>query len=261
MKGKCSVMQEDRTFLEIEKLCKENGFYKRRNAFFRVYGDGIVQILQYEKKKRPYPRIDLMLGLYSMYGEIDPRELTSARCVCRYATNWLKPGAKEGFFRKAVCGGQYTGDWIYEVDVVFTKEHIIPMLNGLKTQQELAETLCYLDRYAGEFTYGPVIWNDLYKYYSYLRSGNLKLAQKAINAIVDQRESAKEWRRQTFSPEDFEAYVNHIKDEDDWYKRLKELAESENVCAINEYLENNYRNNLKLVQAFNKKSPRQKSNI
>ena len=36
MKGKCSVMQEDRTFLEIEKLCKENGFYNTDTVYFAV---------------------------------------------------------------------------------------------------------------------------------------------------------------------------------------------------------------------------------
>lgn len=246
-------MKDNESLSEIAELCQEHGFYKRRSCFFRVYGDGIVQILKYEKKQRPYPRADLMLGLYSMYGKIEPRTLTTSGCICRYATHWLKAGAYEEFTRK-IFNSKLRGDYFYEVDVAFTKENVIPMLNGMKTQQELAETLCYLDRYAREFTYGPVIWNDLYKYYSYLRSGNLKLAQKAINAIVDQRESAKEWRRQTFSPEDFEKYVNSIKDEDDWFNGLKRLAESEDTGAISEFLENNYRNNLKLVEPFTKAS-------
>ena len=155
-------MQEDKTFLEIIKLCEENGFYKRRNVFFRVHGDGIVQILQYKKRMRPFPRIDLNLGLYSMYGEILPQELTPGGCVAKYPTHWLKPGAKEASARRLFDSSfRNENSYDYEVDVDFTRDKIIPLLNGMKTQQELAETMCFMDRHANIFCVGRILWNDI----------------------------------------------------------------------------------------------------
>ena len=247
-------MQEDATFLEIINLCKENGFYKRRNAFFRVHGDGIVQILQYKKRMRPYPPcIDLNLGLYSMYGEIRPQELTPGGCVAKYPTHWLKPGAKEASVRSLFDSSFQNGNFYdHEVDVDFTKEKIIPLLNGMKTQQELAETMCFMDQHTNTFCVGRILWNDIKKYYPYLRAGNYKMAQKVIHAIVAQRESVRERHRQTWTTEAFENYWNSCKDEDRWINDLKELADSEDDCAIREYLDNNYRTNLKLTEPFRK---------
>ena len=78
------------------------------------------------------------------------------------------------------------------------------------------------------------------------------MAQKVIHAIVAQRESVRERHRQTWTTEAFENYWNRFKDEDRWINDLKELADSEDDSAVQEYLDANYRNNLKLTEPFRK---------
>ena len=43
------------------------GFVRRGSAFFRVWGDGVVQVLKFERHSI-YKDHDLSVGVYSMYG-------------------------------------------------------------------------------------------------------------------------------------------------------------------------------------------------
>ena len=48
----------------IVPVLKEQGFVKQGSAFFRIHGDGIVQVLQYQRQSDGYY---LFMGLHSMY--------------------------------------------------------------------------------------------------------------------------------------------------------------------------------------------------
>ena len=250
-------MQEDMSFYAITQLCANNGFYKRRNAFFKVNGDGILQVLQYKKVARPYPHVSLDIGLVSLYGEIDPLSLTPSRCAAKYQTHWLEPGVREEFrsLSASVRADDMRKSWCYAVNVEFAEHVIIPYLDRIKTQHQLVNELFYLDKYALSFSVlQDPLWNDFNKYAPFLHSGNLEMALKVITSIIDQHESAKEWRRKNWSVEQYEEYLKQTQEEDNWLIGLKLLAESADQNAINEYLKNNYKRNLELVEPFNKKA-------
>lgn len=248
-------MPKDTDFLKISDICIKSGFHKRGNILVRMHGDGIVQLLQYARWDRPFPHVDLNLGLRSMYGKIDAAHLTSKYCNAIYGTHWLEQGFRERFLE--LCRSPYMDDhrtaWQYGLNLEFVRSVLLPFLDSIKTQQQLSEALCYLDRNALNFRIiEEPIWSDIYKFAPYMRVGNYKMAQKVINAIINQRENAKERNRQRFSPEDYTRYAVRLKDEDDWLNSLKVLAESEDELAVRKYLEDNYRNNLKLLEPFNK---------
>lgn len=39
-------------FQELCEICKQSGFHRRGHTFFRVQGDGVLLVLQYERKLR-----------------------------------------------------------------------------------------------------------------------------------------------------------------------------------------------------------------
>lgn len=50
---------------ELKNLCVENGFHRRRNAYFRVIGDGVFQVIKFEYEPRSFCPYHLQIGLFS----------------------------------------------------------------------------------------------------------------------------------------------------------------------------------------------------
>ena len=56
------------------------GFVRRGSAFFRVWGDGVLQVLKFERNR--VDRVhDLSVGVFSMYGRLSPEWFTSSGCI------------------------------------------------------------------------------------------------------------------------------------------------------------------------------------
>ena len=66
----------------LKDALQGTGFVRRGSAFFRVWGDGVLQVLKFERQRGD--RIhDLSVGVFSMYGRLYPEWFTSNGCIPR----------------------------------------------------------------------------------------------------------------------------------------------------------------------------------
>ena len=69
---------------ELKKLCIASGFTRKGQAFFRLIGDGVLQVIKckYERNLRG----DIIsVGLFSMYGYMQPQWFTASGSIPRYS--------------------------------------------------------------------------------------------------------------------------------------------------------------------------------
>ena len=238
-------------FKQLVQICKKNGFIKRGNALFRNYGDGVLQVLQYIEVKRPYMHSDLNIGLFSLYGEIELAWLTSAGCIPRYVSHWLEPGAKEAYYavrqRKTQSMDEIRSIECYSIDLAFVEEYIIPFLNEIKDQKQLAEAIMYLDMEASGPIKRDVHWLDALKVAPFLHSSDYEKARLVISTILAQHEDAQQRRAKYWSKEQFEEYRLHQQAEDSTLYELRQMIDDANYEGIQTYLSRNYQNNAKLI--------------
>ena len=77
---------------EWKSFLKDKGFAHKSlkvhgwDAFFRVHGDGVLQVIRKNSEKG---RRFVDVGLFSMYGKILPQWLTCAGCIPRYEVLYL----------------------------------------------------------------------------------------------------------------------------------------------------------------------------
>ena len=232
-----SYTQKKSILEEFNNICVTGGFFRRGKAYFRVVGDGVLQVLKFEREStRCVPC--LSVGLFSMYGELQRQWFTSNGCIPRYNIVTLEnhdspqvmPSAKE-----CTVYGTISPD--AQLDVL--KKKGLPWLNSITTQVQLVSQICALD----VLRYKKVIWNDLEKYAPYLYSGDRTSAIKVIEAILEQHRFAIERSRSYLSPEEFDRYCLQSDEEDSGIRAKKVLAENGDISAIQSYLEANYKRN------------------
>ena len=145
------------------------GFVRRGSAFFRVWGDGVLQVLKFERLSI-HEVHDLSIGIFSMYGRLYPEWFTSSGCIprgsiarfvgLRFVDHYLSPNC----FKKADNGQFYydgfpvsvdsthrmwdgNGErWKYyftpEQQIHILTEKVLPWLNNM-TSQTLAAKAMY----------------------------------------------------------------------------------------------------------------------
>ena len=84
----------------LKDVLQGTGFVRRGAAFFRVWGDGVLQVLKFEHQ-RGLQVDELRIGIFSMYGELLPQWFTSGGCIprgsianfvgLRCVEGWLSP--------------------------------------------------------------------------------------------------------------------------------------------------------------------------
>lgn len=67
----------------LEAATESRGFSKRGDAFFRILGDGVLQVLKFEYEPC-FTHYSLNVGLFSMYSELRESWFTSSGCIPRY---------------------------------------------------------------------------------------------------------------------------------------------------------------------------------
>ena len=243
------------SFNGVTELCKEAGFHKRGKAFFRLHGDGILQVLKYAPSVRPYQHVDLMLGLFSLYGEMELQWLTDRGCIPRYQTHWLENGMGEEYRRTRMsCAriDELKKVECYDVNLKFLQYSLLPFLDGVDSQQKLAEAIMFLDQKAQMPTIAgtsrDIRWNDMLKFAPFLHIGDFKNAERVIQSIIDQHEYAKKWREDKWPREQYEEYLLQTQDEERKLQNLKEIAASADKHAADCYLQDNYQRNITMVK-------------
>ena len=232
-----SILSIQCVFDELCEICAANGFARKGKAFFRVIGDGVLQVLKFEKELHG-DYYSLSFGMFSMYGELKKQWFSAKGCIPRYyivnlvglsTPSTFVPTEKE-FYAKVDSPRE-------QLDILRTKG--LPWLNGITTQKHLVEGLCYLDT----IRHSAVRWNDCEKFAPFLYSGDLENAQKVVDSILEQHHFAQERNRQTMDASAYARYCALIKEEDEHLIEKKMLLMAD-TTAIQKYLAANYSQNI-----------------
>ena len=249
----------------LKNVLEGTGFVRRGSAFFRVWGDGVLQVLKFERQ-RVYQVHDLSVGIFSIYGRLYPEWFTSGGCIprgsvasfvgLRFVEGHLSPNC----FTKTV-NGQFFYDgfpvsvdsaqrlwdengehWKYhftpEQQVHILKEKVLPWLNAM-TNQSLAAKAMY------------EIWpvpNDSLRFDAHLAADEWIEADQTMSAILKQHADAKvSWER-TFSKDKFEEMVARQEVRDEPLIAAHKMVQEKNAEAICSYLSDNYKRNCELAK-------------
>ena len=204
---------------QLRGVCAEAGFARKGNAFFRIVGDGVLQIVRprYERAFRAYV---IFVGLLSMYDRLTPRHFTAAGCVARYpVTNC------------AACNGIpliFAPDLAAQTELLRAK--VIPGLDTLDTQKKLVHAISQLDPR----------WNDAQKIGPFIACGQINHARKVIKEIIGQHAYAQAsgLTRQIMPDADRETQIYN----------LLVLLNRDDPAEIDGYLQENYAQNLILAK-------------
>ena len=241
------------------------GFVRRGSAFFRVWGDGVLQVIKFERHSI-YEVHDLSVGVFTMYGRLYPEWFTSSGCIprasiasfvgLRFVDYYLSPNC---FTR--TDNGQFLYDgfpvmvepkqwlrdengehWKYyftpEQQVHILVEKVLPWLNEM-TNQSLAAKAMY--------KISPVP-NDSLRFDAHLAAGEWTQAEQTISAILSQHADAyASWKR-TFPQDQYAEMVARQEVRDEPLIAAYKMVQEKNEEVIRSYLSDNYMRNCELAK-------------
>lgn len=170
--------------LEVRKILGAavdgRDFFQRGDAFFRVIGDGVLQLLKFEYE-RSFTHFSLCVGLYSMFSEMDRRCFTSSGCIPQYSVMNFAGKAS------AVSINEEKDIYTFEVlspqaQIRILNESVFLTLDKINNQEQLIKQMNRLDI----ARWGSVIWNDLNKFSPYLKLGDFRNAEKVLMSVLRQ---------------------------------------------------------------------------
>lgn len=249
----------------LKNALQGTGFVRRGSAFFRVWGDGVLQVLKFERQ-RIYEVPDLSIGVFSMYGRLYPEWFTSSGCIPRasiasfvglhFVDYYLSPNC----FTKTYNGQflyngfpvmvepeQWQRDengehWKYyftpEQQVHILLEKVLPWLNEM-TNQSLATKAMY------KITPVP---NDSLRFDAHLAAGEWIEAEQTMSAIMKQHTDARASWERTFTKEKYKEMVARQEARDAPLKAAYKMIQEKNEEVIRCYLSDNYERNCELAK-------------
>ena len=242
------MIRQMKAFQDMDTLCCAKGFVRRGTAFFRIHGDGVLQILKVEKV-RHWDAYEISLDLFSMYGELDSHIFTASGCIVRYALVIFC--GKRGARYSEKVGSHYEGRIIsLDTQVALLEKTVMPFLDEVCTQEKLAHAMCKLDSLTFSNT---VIWNDIHKFAPFLLSGNPSSARRVIQAILDQHQFALEGRESTMTPQEYLSFYNGLQEEDKRLIQKLHMTEVQNKETTEAYFQENFLRNCKLSKLIKNK--------
>ena len=249
MCGKTSAhnRSSSNNFNDFRDVCTAQGFTQRGKAFFRIVGDGVLQVLKYSYELRP-PHHEISVGLFSMYGELDEQWFSAGGCIPRYSVINLTDKVGSIFGESVDSNGIYNPSQERMISIedqiaILAKEGI-PKLNQISTQVLLAEVICALDIARSK----KIIWNDGIKYAPFLYAGNYEKAARVINAILAQHCNALDNYQRTLTEFEYQKRFTEIQEMNVEYLEKLHIAEEADEQAATAYAERNLSNNLKYAR-------------
>ncbi len=249
----------------LKDALQGTGFVHRGAAFFRVWGDGVLQVLKFERE-RVFQVYDLSVGIFSMYGNLCPEWFTSNGCIprgsivsfvgLRFVEGYLSPKCftktvNEQFlyneFPISVDLKRHKWDengehWRYfftaEQQVHILIEKVIPWLNDMTTQSLAAEAM---------YEICPIP-DDALRFDAHLAAGEWIQAEQTMSAILKQHADAQASWERTFSKDEFAKMVARLETEDIPLKAALKMVQEKDEKAIGGYLEDNYKRNCELAK-------------
>lgn len=241
-----------------EQLTKDlapYGFKRRGEAFFRIIGDGVLQVIKFEYE-RVMEEFDLSVGLFSLYGELLPQWFTSSGCIPQYSVvNFINQ--RDPVYMWERDGITYSWTISSEKQMRILMHRGIPWLNEIQTQEQLAEGICWFDKQDGK----DILWNDSLKIAPFLVSGQKKKAARVVSAILKQHISCapKEhpaekifWSDYVWDEDMINTYCKLFPDKDEEFLSLHRMINRNDEEEIRAYLMENYNQNMQYA-AFCKK--------
>lgn len=218
--------------LQLKRIAQSRGFTARGNAVFRVNGDGVLQILKFQKQASK--ALVLSVGLQSLYSELLPQWFYSWGCIPRYTIANL---CGERFVYNAYnCNERYSIDWqLNALECIG-----FSWLEDVSTQLELANALIFLDQ-----SEGAIMWNDDMKIAPFLFCKNFELAEKVIVSILHQHKLADAYKDNTAEKCFHNGYLRLRNEEDAKLEHLLAIIQQKNWAQIQKYLSENYAVNAK----------------
>ena len=249
----------------LKNALQGTGFVRRGAAFFRIWGDGVLQVLKFERE-RVYQVYDLSVGIFSMYGNLYPEWFTSGGCIprgsavnfvgLRFVDGYLSPNCftktDNGQFlynefpisvdlkrQKWDKNGEY---WRYfftaEQQIQILIEKVIPWLNEMTTQSLSAKAMYEICPYP----------NDDLRFDAHLAAGEWVQAEQAMAAILKQHADAQASWERTFSKDEYAKMVARQEVRDEPLKAALKMVQEKDEEAICNYLGDNYKRNSELAK-------------
>ena len=241
------------------------GFVRRGSAFFRVLGDGVLQVLKFERHSI-YKVHDLSVGVFSMYGRLYPEWFTSSGCIprasiasfidLRFVDYYLPPNRLtktdngqflyDGF-PVMVEPKQWLRDengehWKYwftpEQQVHILTEKVLPWLNDMTSQSLAAKAM---------YKIAPIP-NDSLRFDAHLAAGEWIEAEQTMAAILKQHADAKASWKRTFSQDEYLEMVARQEVRDEPLIAAYKMVKEKNEETISSYLSDNYKRNCELAK-------------
>jgi hypothetical protein len=244
----------------LKEALQGTGFVRRGSAFFRVWGDGVLQVLKFERE-RVFQAYDLSIGIFSMYGRLYPQWFTSGGCIprgsvanfvgLRFVDGFLPPdsftkSSNEEFFYEGFpvtvdpdqrLWNQDGEHWKYfftaEQQLNILTEKVLPWLNAITTQSLAAEAM---------YKICPIPNDDL-RFDAHLAAGELPQAEEVMSAILKQHADARARWEQTFAPDQFAEMAARLETEDIPLWAALKMVQNRNKETISQYLRENYKVN------------------
>lgn len=236
------------------------GFVRRGSAFFRVWGDGVLQVLKFERQSI-HEVHDLSIGIFSMYGRLYPEWFTSSGCIprgsiarfvgLRFVDYYLSPNC----FKKTDNGQFYydgfpvsvdsthrmwdgNGErWKYyftpEQQIHILTEKVLPWLNNMTSQTLAAKAMYEIEP----------IPNDSLRFDAHLAAGEWTQAEQTMSAILKQHSDAKASWKRTFSQDKYLEMVARQEVRDEPLIVAYKMVQEKDEKAICSYLSDNYTRN------------------
>ena len=249
----------------LKKALQGTDFVRRGSAFFRVWGDGVLQVLKFQHQ-RGDKVYDLSVGVFSMYGRLNPEWFTSGGCIprasiasfvgLRFVDYYLSPNN----FRRTDNGQfLYNGfpvmvdperwlrdekgeHWKYyftpEQQVHILTEKVLPWLNDITTQSLAAKAMYQIEP----------IPNDSLRFDAHLAAGEWTEAELTMSAILKQHADAQASWKRTFPRDRYEEMVARQEARDVPLKEAYRMVKKMDEKAISGYLTDNYKRNSELAK-------------
>jgi hypothetical protein len=209
-----------------QHILNDASFVKRGAAYFRVHGEGILQVIKYEKD---HAGKNLNIGLFSMYSELMPQWFTSAGCIPRYSIFDLVD-------HRALNSCS---------DTEFLITTALPWLESIDTHRKMLDGLFLLETNNG----GNTLWNDELKIAPYLMCRDYLSAEKVISAILDNHRNARKMNKPLYyNAIEYQKYVDRRMEEDQDLFVLLDMIQKRDEQKMNAYLKDNYVRNVKLAK-------------
>ena len=213
---------------------KDNGFHQKGHAFFRVLGDGVLQVIKV-KYERNGNYFDLSVGMFSLYSSLESQWFTAVGCIPRYSVQNVI-GQRAG---PLLLDPRDKHTQLRSQEAVLLNDGL-PWLNSIKTQRDLVDGICYLETSWG----GSVNWVDDLKLVPFLLCGDFYSAKKVICSIQEQRKWGYTYKKQILSPSEFQQYLSLNSVSDTRLEYLLQLINTNDTARISEHALSNYSQNV-----------------